>query len=162
MERILHQLIGSLSHYLQGFVHPRWLFGISEPSTVWFMKTGFSILLKLWAQLKISCLRSQKVGKGTSAHVGKPHSPRESNCESSPRHQQSLTVTTNFQTMPFQSWKTLNRSLLSAILFSFWSCRFQCNCQENYALQNQSNTPSKPNIVPENQWDWKMLHFLLK
>ena len=26
--------IGSLSHYLQDFVHPRWLFGISEPSTV--------------------------------------------------------------------------------------------------------------------------------
>ena len=23
-----------ISHYLQGFVHPRWLFGISEPSTV--------------------------------------------------------------------------------------------------------------------------------
>ena len=34
MEEILHQLIGSLSHYLQGFIHPRWLFGISEPSTV--------------------------------------------------------------------------------------------------------------------------------
>ena len=26
---------GCLSHYLQGFIHPRWLFGISEPSTVW-------------------------------------------------------------------------------------------------------------------------------
>ena len=24
MEEILHQLIGSLSHYLQGFIHPRW------------------------------------------------------------------------------------------------------------------------------------------
>ena len=24
MEEILHQLIGSLSHYLQSFVHPRW------------------------------------------------------------------------------------------------------------------------------------------
>ena len=24
---ILHQLIGSLSHYLQGFIHPRWLTG---------------------------------------------------------------------------------------------------------------------------------------
>ena len=34
MEEILHQLIGSLSHYLQGSIHPRWLFGISEPSTV--------------------------------------------------------------------------------------------------------------------------------
>ena len=26
--QILHQLVGSLSHYLQGFIHPRWLFGI--------------------------------------------------------------------------------------------------------------------------------------
>ena len=24
MEEILHQLIGSLSHCLQGFIHPRW------------------------------------------------------------------------------------------------------------------------------------------
>ena len=24
MAEILHQFIGSLSHYLQGFVHPRW------------------------------------------------------------------------------------------------------------------------------------------
>ena len=29
MEEILHLLIGSLSHYLQGFRHSRWLFGIS-------------------------------------------------------------------------------------------------------------------------------------
>ena len=33
MEEILHQLIGSLSHYLQGFIHPRWLAGFL-PSTV--------------------------------------------------------------------------------------------------------------------------------
>ena len=26
--------VGSLYHYLQGLIHPRWLFGISEPSTV--------------------------------------------------------------------------------------------------------------------------------
>ena len=24
MEEILHQLVGSLSHYLHGFIHPRW------------------------------------------------------------------------------------------------------------------------------------------
>jgi len=24
MDKILHQLIGSLSHYLQGYIHPRW------------------------------------------------------------------------------------------------------------------------------------------
>ena len=28
MEDILHQLVGSLSHYLQGFIDNRWLFGI--------------------------------------------------------------------------------------------------------------------------------------
>ena len=30
-----NQLIGSLSHYLHGFIHPRWLAGFL-PSTVWF------------------------------------------------------------------------------------------------------------------------------
>ena len=29
MEEILHQLIGSLSHYLQGFIHPRWCVAIN-------------------------------------------------------------------------------------------------------------------------------------
>ena len=33
MEEILHKLIGSLSHYLQGFIHPRWLFGISSSNS---------------------------------------------------------------------------------------------------------------------------------
>ena len=32
--------VGSFSHYLQGFIHPRWLFGISEPSTVWILLWG--------------------------------------------------------------------------------------------------------------------------
>ena len=30
MKEILHQLIGSLSHYLQGIIHSRWVFGISS------------------------------------------------------------------------------------------------------------------------------------
>ena len=29
--------VGSLTHYLQGFLHPRWLFEISEPSIVWLI-----------------------------------------------------------------------------------------------------------------------------
>ena len=33
MEEILHQLIGSLSHYFQGFIHPRW-FGISSSNSI--------------------------------------------------------------------------------------------------------------------------------
>ena len=28
------QLIDSLSHYLQGFIHPRWLFGISSINSI--------------------------------------------------------------------------------------------------------------------------------
>ena len=27
--------VGSLTYFLQGFIHARWLFGISEPSTIW-------------------------------------------------------------------------------------------------------------------------------
>ena len=34
MEKILHQLICSLAHYLQGFTHPRWFSRISELSAV--------------------------------------------------------------------------------------------------------------------------------
>ena len=33
MEEILHQLIGSLYHYLQGFIHPRWC-GISSINSI--------------------------------------------------------------------------------------------------------------------------------
>ena len=34
MEEILHPLIGTWSHYLQGFIHPRWLFGISSINSI--------------------------------------------------------------------------------------------------------------------------------
>ena len=37
-KKLLHQLICSLSLYLQGFIHPRWLFGISainSSSEIW-------------------------------------------------------------------------------------------------------------------------------
>ena len=34
MAEILHQLIGGLSNYLQGFIHPRWLFGISAINSI--------------------------------------------------------------------------------------------------------------------------------
>ena len=37
MEDILHQLIWRISHFLEAFINDRWLFGISEPSTV-FLK----------------------------------------------------------------------------------------------------------------------------
>ena len=40
MEEILHQLIGSLSHYLQGFIHPRWcrISSINSIFLVWWLK----------------------------------------------------------------------------------------------------------------------------
>ena len=38
MEEILHQLrVGSLSHYLQSFIHPRWLFGISSINSAFWV-----------------------------------------------------------------------------------------------------------------------------
>ena len=49
MAEILHQLIDSLSHYWQGFIHPRWLFGISEPLTA-HMAQPFLLWLKHWNQ----------------------------------------------------------------------------------------------------------------
>ena len=42
MAEILHQLIGSFSHYLQGFIHPRWLFGISAINSQPRNLPGFS------------------------------------------------------------------------------------------------------------------------
>ena len=41
MEEILHQSIGSLSHYLQGFIHPRWcrISSINSLSFEWFLNT---------------------------------------------------------------------------------------------------------------------------
>ena len=47
MEEILHLLIGGLSHYLQGFVHPRWLFGISSiNSSIDFLLVKLVIFLR--------------------------------------------------------------------------------------------------------------------
>ena len=41
MEEILHQLIGSLSHYLQGFIHPRWCRNSSINSSEWNFHLNF-------------------------------------------------------------------------------------------------------------------------
>ena len=51
MEEILHQLIGGLSHYLQGFIHPRWckISAINSTiSTESIRKTYQVILGVLW------------------------------------------------------------------------------------------------------------------
>ena len=48
MAEILHQLIGSLSHYLQGFLHPRWLFGISSINSTATYREGFLLVQCIW------------------------------------------------------------------------------------------------------------------
>ncbi len=48
MAEILHQLTGSLSHYLRGVIHPRWLFWISSINSIALFTTGF-IYLKWFA-----------------------------------------------------------------------------------------------------------------
>ena len=88
MVEILHQLIGSLSHYLQKFIHPRWLFGISEPSTVSFAP-GF------WCLQQYLIGSSPRPRSRPSVRVPCPPSPgavpsrpsavRPSTCKS-PRH----------------------------------------------------------------------------
>ena len=44
MEEILHQLIGSLSHDLQGFIHPRWcrISSINSITEVWSSFSGLA------------------------------------------------------------------------------------------------------------------------
>jgi len=48
MEEILHQLIGSLSHYFQGFIHPRWC-RISSINSIfpsfWFFPLDWLVFL---------------------------------------------------------------------------------------------------------------------
>ena len=44
--------VGSLSHHLQGFIYPRWLFGISEPINSMFSLS--SQAMNLWAAIHIS------------------------------------------------------------------------------------------------------------
>ena len=61
MEEILHQLIDSLSHHLQGFIHPRWCRISSINSSTWKMlvKDQTSLLLGLdlvsMAQICFDC-----------------------------------------------------------------------------------------------------------
>ena len=43
MEEILHQLIGSLSHYFQGFRHPRWVQDFFHQQYVLYGTSGSSI-----------------------------------------------------------------------------------------------------------------------
>ena len=50
MEEILHQLIGSLSHYLQGFIHPRWC-RISSTNSINGDKSSDAFPTHLWKPL---------------------------------------------------------------------------------------------------------------
>ena len=51
---------GSLSHYLQGFIHPRWLFGISEPSTVALRVLLSLIFLMFWKSTSLLWQKRRK------------------------------------------------------------------------------------------------------
>ena len=51
MAKILHQLIGSLSHYLQDFIHVRWLFGISSINSI-TLQVGLHPLKDVISSLK--------------------------------------------------------------------------------------------------------------
>ena len=57
MEEILHQLIGSLSHYLHGLVHPRWcrISSINSSSLDW--NRNLSITRKKWNDFVIHTKR---------------------------------------------------------------------------------------------------------
>ena len=51
MEEILYQLVDTVSHYLQGFIHPRWLARISEPSTVFLEVVLDEIMSRYYCQI---------------------------------------------------------------------------------------------------------------
>ena len=48
MEEILRQLTCNISHYLQGFIHPRWLFGISFINSSIQQIRGFNHIMILF------------------------------------------------------------------------------------------------------------------
>ena len=89
MEEILHQLIGSLSHYLQGFIHPRWFAGFL-PSTVFTRKDGGifhpAIILVYWAvlsdeQMSNGCPLFLLNDEQMSNKVGVEHQPVYRECK---------------------------------------------------------------------------------
>ena len=53
MERILHQLIGSLSHYLHGFIHPSWC--------------RFSSINSIKTTTEIPCFKGNSLNQTTSS-----------------------------------------------------------------------------------------------
>jgi len=62
MAEMLHQLIGSLSHYLQGFIHPRWLAGFL-PSTVQYPLLRAPVILESTAHVGHALEKSILVGE---------------------------------------------------------------------------------------------------
>ena len=53
MEEILHQLIGSLSHYLQGFIHSRWC-RISSINSMYCGPLIFSVLAAFGSKASVT------------------------------------------------------------------------------------------------------------
>ena len=60
MEEILHQLICSLSHYLQGFTHPRW-YRISSINSMDCLPCSFSIHVCFFKDELMTKLMSRKL-----------------------------------------------------------------------------------------------------
>ena len=65
MEKILHQLIGRLAHYLQGFTHPRWcrisyINRSTRKSAILMVNTqerwGFSMAMLVYRRVSLSNL----------------------------------------------------------------------------------------------------------
>ena len=59
MAEILHQLIGSLSHYLQGFVHPRWCRISAINSSLTSLSFFLCTVTFFGTRLKIDTLRGR-------------------------------------------------------------------------------------------------------
>ena len=65
MEEILHQLIGSFSYYLQGFIHPRWLAGfLNHQQCVWRRLEGHVLLVSKNEQIDHQLSSDVGLGEG--------------------------------------------------------------------------------------------------
>ena len=109
MEEVLHQLIGSLSYYLQGFINPRWCRFL--PSTAWYTCPICAGFLRQLSPFQRPNLESQGYHFfATSPHgqAGKPV-PR-------PPQQSSTSINSSsspLQELPSGVWLTMLFALLN-------------------------------------------------
>ena len=65
--------VGPLSHYFQGFIHPRWLFKISEPSTILIVGNNQSTWPSLKSPLQLEHWTLRAVNISIKAHSFPKH-----------------------------------------------------------------------------------------